>query len=62
MPAIKVTNNKSKMPRALQLAGHIGSYLFEEEYEECKYMKSSEIESLRKAIKALIRASNRTTK
>ncbi len=59
---IKVTNSKSKMPRALKLASSIISYLFEEEYEECRYMKASEIEALRKAQKALIRASNRTCK
>ncbi len=59
---IKVTNSKSKMPRALKLASSIISYLFEEEYEECRYMKASEIEALRKAQKALIRTSNRTCK
>lgn len=59
---IKVINDKSKMPRALKLASAIASYLFEEEYEECKYMRASEIEALRKAQRALIRASNRTTK
>lgn len=59
---ISITNNKSKMPRALKLASAISSYLFEEEYEECKYMKDSEKEALRKAGKALIRASNRTVK
>lgn len=59
---IKITNNKSKMPRALKLASSITSYLFEEQYEECKYMRASEIEALRKASNALIRASNRTTK
>lgn len=50
------------MPRALKLASAITSYLFEEEYEECKYMRDSEKEALRKASKALIRASNRTAK
>lgn len=59
---ITITNNKSKMPRALKLASAISSYLFEEEYEECKYMKDSEKEALRKASKALVRASNRTAK
>lgn len=59
---IRIRNNKSKMPRALKLAGSIASYLFEEQYEECKYMKASEIEVLRKAGNALIRASNRSMK
>lgn len=59
---IKVTNNKSKMPRALKLVSNIVSYLFEEENGECKFMKTSEIEALRKAAKALGRASDRTCK
>lgn len=59
---IEITNNKSNMPRALKLASAITSYLFEEEFRECKYMKDSEKEALRKANNALIRASRRTTK
>lgn len=59
---IKITNNKSKMPRALKLASSIVSYLFEEECGECKFMKASEVEALRKAAKALGRASDRTCK
>lgn len=59
---IRMTNSKTKMPRALKLASTIASYLFEEEYEECKYMKGSEKEALTRAQKALIRASNRTCK
>ena len=59
---IRVTNSKSKMPRALKLASAIASYLFEEEYQEMQYMRPSEIEAVRKASKALIRASNRTSK
>ena len=59
---IRVTNSKSKMPRALKLASAIASYLFEEEYQEMQYMRPSEIEVVRKASKALIRASNRTSK
>lgn len=42
------------MPRALKLASSITSYLFEEEYRECKYMKPSEIEALRKACMDII--------
>lgn len=60
--SITVSNPKSKMPRALKLASSILSYLFEEEYEECKYMRESEKESLRKASRALQRAAHRTTK
>ena len=59
---IRVTNPKSKMPRALKLASAIASYLFEEEYEECRHMRENEKEALRKAQNALIRASNRTCK
>lgn len=59
---IKVTNDKSKMPRALKLVSAITSYLFEEEYGECRYLRDSEIETIRKASRALTRASNRTAK
>ena len=59
---IRVTNPKSKMPRALKLASAIASYLFEEEYGECEHMRDSEKAALRKAQNALIRASNRTCK
>lgn len=59
---IRVTNNKSKMPGASKLVSNIVSYLFEEEYGECKLMKTSEIEALRKAAKALGRALDRTCK
>lgn len=62
MNSIRITNPKSKMPRALKLASSITSYLFEEEYRECEYMKPSEIEALRKACNALGRASNRSAK
>ena len=59
---IKITNNVSKMPEALKLASHISSFLFEQEYGECQHMSLAEIESVRKASRALIRASNRTCK
>ena len=60
--SIRITNPKSKMPEGLKLMSKIGTYLFEEEGRECKYMRASEIEALRKAMKALSRASNRTAK
>ena len=50
------------MPGASKLVSNIVSYLFEEEYGECKLMKTSEIEALRKAAKALGRALDRTCK
>lgn len=59
---IQVTNKQSKMPKGLKLASSILSYLFEEQYGECEYMKESEKGALRKAISALTRTSNRTIK
>lgn len=60
--SIRITNPKSKMPRGLKLAGQITTYLFEEGNGECDYMKDSEVEALRKAIKAITSASARTSK
>ena len=59
---IRITNPKSKMPNALKLVSHISTFLFEEEYGELKYMKASEIEAVKKANRALQRASARTSK
>lgn len=59
---IRITNNKSKMPRALKLMSAIVSYLFEEEHGECEYMKDSEKAALKKAANALGKASDRTVK
>ena len=50
------------MPRGLKLVSQMSSYLFEEEYGECKYMKPSEVEALKKAMRAIGRASDRTAK
>jgi hypothetical protein len=50
------------MPEGLKLMSKIGTYLFDEENGECKYMRDSEIDALRKAMRALSRASNRTAK
>lgn len=60
--SIKITNSKSKMPEALKLVSHISTFLFEEEYGELEYMKASEIEAVKKASRALQRASARTCK
>ena len=59
---IQITVPKTKVPRAMKLASHITSYLFEEQYDECTYFKESEIKSLRAAAKALGRVANRTAK
>lgn len=59
---IRITDKKSKMPNALKLVSHISTFLFEEEYGELKYMKTSEIEAVKKASRALQRASARTYK
>ena len=60
--AIRVACPKSKMPNALKLMSQISSFLFEEEFGECGLMKSSEVEALRKAVKALSRAHGRSQK
>ena len=60
--SIHITDSKSKMPEALKLASKIISFLFEEQYRECKYMRESEVETLRKASRVLQRASARTAK
>lgn len=59
---IQVTNPNSKMPKALKLISKISTYLFEEQYGECQYLKDSEKEAINKAIRALSRASYRTCK
>jgi hypothetical protein len=59
---IRITDKKSKMPNALKLVSHISIFLFEEEYGELKYMKASEIEAVKKASRALQRASARISK
>ena len=62
MGAIKLTCPKCKMPKALKLMSQISSFLFEEEFGECELMKSSEVEALRKALKALSKAHVRSQK
>lgn len=59
---IRITNPKSKMPNALKLVSHISTFLFEEEYGELKYMKASEIEAVKKASRAIQKASARAAK
>lgn len=60
--AIKMTSPKSKIPVGIKVANVISSYLFEQSCGELEYFKASEEEALRKAIKAIIRVSNRTIK
>ena len=62
MSAIRFSKSKSKMPRASKLISSISSYLFEEEFGECRFMKDTEKESLKKAIRALSRAQSRADK
>lgn len=59
---IRVTIPKTKTPEAMKLASHIASYLFEQQCQELKYMKASEIETLKKAGRMLQRVSARTAK
>ena len=60
--SIKMTSPSSKIPAGIAVASVISSYLFEQQCGELKYFKASEEEALRKAVKAIIRASNRTIK
>ena len=52
----------SKIPAGIAVANVISSYLFEQQCGELKYFKASEEEALRKAVKAIMRVSNRTIK
>lgn len=60
--SIKMTSPSSKIPAGIAVANVISSYLFEELCGELKYFKASEEEALRKAVKAIMRVSNRTIK
>lgn len=51
---IKVTT-ETKAIASLKLANEIRSYLFEQQYNELKDCKESQIESIRKAVRALDR-------
>lgn len=60
--SIKITSPSSKIPAGIAVVNVISSYLFEEQCGELKYFKASEEEALRKAVKAIMRVSNRTIK
>lgn len=60
--SIKMTSPSSKIPAGIAVANVISSYLFEQQCGELKYFKASEEEALRKAVKAIMRISNRTIK
>jgi hypothetical protein len=60
--SIKMTSPNSKIPAGIAVANVISSYLFEQQCGELKYFKLSEEETLRKAVKAIMRVSNRTIK
>lgn len=53
--SIRISNPNAKCPRGYKLASQIVSYLFEEEYDECKNFSALEIEAIRKAAKILAR-------
>lgn len=59
MPGISYSNSKSKMPKSLRLASYISSFLFEEQFGECKYLKESTIKNLRTVRNSLLRAANK---
>lgn len=50
---------KTSTPRALALAAHIASYLFEEEFGECSRMKRCEVDNLHKITRMLQRIAKR---
>lgn len=60
--SIKITSPSSKIPAGVAVASVISSYLFEQLCGELKYFKPSEEETLRKAVRTIIRVSNRTIK
>lgn len=60
--SIKMTSPSSKIPAGIAVANVISSYLFEQQYGELKYFKTSEEETLRKALRTICRVSNRTIK
>lgn len=60
--SIKMTSPSSKIPAGIAVANVISSYLFEQQCGELKYFKASEEEALRKAVRAIMRISNRTIK
>lgn len=60
--SIKMISPSSKIPAGIAVANVISSYLFEQQCGELKYFKASEEEALRKAVKVIMRVSNRTIK
>ena len=60
--SIELKSSSSKMPKALKLLNSISSFLFEEEFGECKLMKESELKSLRKAAEVISKAHTRNLK
>lgn len=46
---------KTGLKESLKLLNHLNSFLFEQEYGELKYFKQTQIEALRKAVRALAR-------
>lgn len=60
--SVSISRKNTKMPEAIKLASKISSYLFEQEYEEMRYMKDSEKELLRKANRMLLRVDKRVSK
>lgn len=44
---------KTGLKESLKLLNHLNSFLFEQEYEELKYFKQTQIETLRKAARVL---------
>lgn len=52
---ITIRKKNATCPEGCKLASKITSYLFEQEYGECRKMSPKEIETIRKAAKILFR-------
>ena len=59
MSGISHINSKSKLPKALRLASYISSFLFEEKYGECEYLKKTTIKNLEAIRNSLLKAANK---
>lgn len=59
MGGINYTVKGTSMPKTVRLISNISSYLFEEQYGECKNLKPTTIKNLRAIINSLSRAVNK---
>lgn len=59
MGGINYTVKGTTMPKTVRLISGISSYLFEEQYGECRNLKPTTIKNLRSIINSLGRAVNK---